>query len=73
MTFGLVLVIDKAEAALEHPDLFGVLLQQVGTTCELHDYRALMPSSTAAKSSAAWRRIYSRWYCWPRPARRKPM
>lgn len=29
-TFGFELVIDKAQAALEHPDLFGVLLKQVG-------------------------------------------
>lgn len=48
-TFGFELVIDKAQAALEHPDLFGVLLQQVGTTGELHDYRALMAELTRRK------------------------
>lgn len=29
-------------AALEHSDLFGVLLQQVNTTGKPHDYRALI-------------------------------
>ncbi|MGP4142292.1 MAG: aminomethyl-transferring glycine dehydrogenase [Sodalis sp. (in: enterobacteria)] len=48
-TFGFELVIDKAEAALEHPDLFGVLLQQVGTTGELHDYRALIAELNSRK------------------------
>ncbi|CAK6489739.1 Glycine dehydrogenase (decarboxylating) [Pantoea sp. Nvir] len=41
-TFGFELIIDRAEKALEHEELFGVLLQQVGTTGEAHDYGALI-------------------------------
>lgn len=41
-TFGFDLLVDKAEKALEQPGLFGVLLQQVGTTGEIHDYRELI-------------------------------
>lgn len=48
-TFGFELVVDTAEAALAHPDLFGVLLQQVGTTGELHDYRALIAELNSRK------------------------
>lgn len=47
-TFGFELVIDKAPEALEHPDWFGVLLQ-VGTTGELHDYRALIAELNSHK------------------------
>jgi len=41
-TFGFELIIDRADRALEHDDLFGVLLQQVGTGGEVHDYRDLI-------------------------------
>ena len=41
-TFGFEVLVDSAEKALDHQELFGVLLQQVGTTGEVHDYRALM-------------------------------
>ncbi|WP_075182671.1 aminomethyl-transferring glycine dehydrogenase [Pantoea sp. 1.19] len=41
-TFGFTLVVDQAEKARDHQDLFGVLLQQVGTGGEVHDYRALI-------------------------------
>jgi glycine dehydrogenase len=47
--FGFELVIGKAEAALGTPGVFGVLLQQIGTTGELHDYRALMAELTARR------------------------
>ncbi|KOC89730.1 aminomethyl-transferring glycine dehydrogenase [Winslowiella iniecta] len=41
-TFGFEVLVDRADKALDHQDLFGVLLQQVGTTGEAHDYRQLM-------------------------------
>ncbi|WP_315708439.1 aminomethyl-transferring glycine dehydrogenase [Brenneria uluponensis] len=41
-TLGFDVVTGKAQDALEHEDVFGVLLQQCGTTGELHDYSALM-------------------------------
>ena len=41
-TFGFELIIDKAERARDHDELFGVLLQQIGTTGEAHDYSALI-------------------------------
>ncbi|WP_159565906.1 aminomethyl-transferring glycine dehydrogenase [Budvicia diplopodorum] len=41
-TFGFEVVIGKAERALEHPDLFGILVQLSGTTGELHDYSQLL-------------------------------
>ncbi|MCX8966250.1 aminomethyl-transferring glycine dehydrogenase [Erwinia psidii] len=41
-TFGFEVLIDKAEKVLEHQDVFGVLLQQVGTTGEVHNYASLM-------------------------------
>lgn len=41
-TFGFELIIDRADKALEHDNLFGVLLQQVGTGGEVHDYRDLI-------------------------------
>ena len=37
-TFGFDVIVDKAEKVLDHQDVFGVLLQQVGTTGEVHDY-----------------------------------
>lgn len=41
-TFGFDIIIDKAEKVLELEGVFGVLLQQVGTTGEVHDYTALL-------------------------------
>ncbi len=41
-TFGFEVIVDKAEKVLELQGVFGVLLQQVGTTGELHDYSALL-------------------------------
>ncbi|PWC12050.1 glycine dehydrogenase (aminomethyl-transferring) [Brenneria roseae subsp. americana] len=41
-TFGFDVVVGKAEAALNDDAVFGVLLQQAGTTGELHDYGSLM-------------------------------
>ena len=48
-TFGFEILVDKAERALDHDSLFGVLLQQVGTTGEAHDYGALMSELKARK------------------------
>ncbi|MEE3662376.1 aminomethyl-transferring glycine dehydrogenase [Brenneria sp. g21c3] len=41
-TFGFDVVVGKAQSALSDDGVFGVLLQQAGTTGELHDYSALM-------------------------------
>jgi glycine dehydrogenase len=41
-TFGFEVIVDKAEKVLELQGVFGVLLQQVGTTGELHNYSALL-------------------------------
>ncbi|QTF09941.1 aminomethyl-transferring glycine dehydrogenase [Brenneria izadpanahii] len=41
-TFGFEVVVGRAEQALTDDGVFGVLLQQTGTTGELHDYGALM-------------------------------
>lgn len=41
-TFGFDVIVDDAHKALEHQDIFGVLLQQVGTTGELHDNSSLI-------------------------------
>lgn len=41
-TFGFDVVTGPAGQALELSGIFGVLLQQVGTTGELHDYRTLL-------------------------------
>jgi len=48
-TFGFEIVIDKAEKALDQQDLFGALLQQVGTTGEVHDYTSLINELKARK------------------------
>jgi len=48
-TFGFELIIDSADKASDHDDLFGVLLQQVGTTGEAHDYSALIAGLKARK------------------------
>ncbi|MBU9822925.1 aminomethyl-transferring glycine dehydrogenase [Rahnella sp. BCC 1045] len=41
-TFGFDIIVDKAEKVLELEGVFGVLLQRVGTTGEVHDYTALL-------------------------------
>lgn len=41
-TFGFDVLVDRAECALEHEDVFGVLLQYTGTGGEVHDYRQLI-------------------------------
>ncbi|GAB82927.1 aminomethyl-transferring glycine dehydrogenase [Shimwellia blattae] len=41
-TFGFDVIVDEASKALDHQDLFGVLLQQVGTTGDVHDYSGLI-------------------------------
>ncbi|MBU5378230.1 aminomethyl-transferring glycine dehydrogenase [Pantoea septica] len=48
-TFGFELIIDRAEKALDHDALFGVLLQQAGTTGEAHDYSALIAELKSRK------------------------
>lgn len=40
--FGFELIVERAENALNYDDIFGVLLQQIGTTGEVHNYRELM-------------------------------
>ncbi len=41
-TFGFEVVVDDANKACEHSNLFGVLLQQAGSSGEIHDYGALI-------------------------------
>ena len=41
-TFGFEVIVDSANKVLDHDGIFGALLQQVGTTGEVHDYRALL-------------------------------
>ncbi|HEI8868485.1 TPA: aminomethyl-transferring glycine dehydrogenase [Serratia odorifera] len=48
-TFNFEVVVDKAEKVLELEGVFGVLLQQVGTTGELHDYSALLAELKSRK------------------------
>ncbi|EOC0552956.1 aminomethyl-transferring glycine dehydrogenase [Cronobacter sakazakii] len=48
-TFGFEVIVDDAPKALDHQDLFGVLLQQVGTTGEVHDYRELISELKSRK------------------------
>ncbi|WP_275555205.1 aminomethyl-transferring glycine dehydrogenase [Mixta sp. Marseille-Q2659] len=48
-TFGFEILIDKAERALDHDELFGVLLQQTGTTGEVHNYGTLIAALKARK------------------------
>ncbi|NDJ56462.1 aminomethyl-transferring glycine dehydrogenase [Enterobacteriaceae bacterium 4M9] len=48
-TFGFDVIVDEAHKALDHQDLFGVLLQQVGTTGEVHDYSALITELKSRK------------------------
>ncbi|WP_300002850.1 aminomethyl-transferring glycine dehydrogenase [uncultured Cedecea sp.] len=41
-TFGFDIIVDDAEKVLDHQNIFGILLQQVGTTGALHDYQGLI-------------------------------
>ncbi len=48
-TFGFDVIVDEAAKVLDHQDIFGVLLQQVGTTGEVHDYRDLIAELKSRK------------------------
>ncbi|RWR01704.1 glycine dehydrogenase [[Pantoea] beijingensis] len=48
-TFGFEVLVDSPEKALDHQDLFGVLLQYVGTTGEVHNYNALIAELKSRK------------------------
>lgn len=41
-TFGFEIIVDSADKVLEHEGVFGALLQQVGTTGNVHDYTDLL-------------------------------
>nr|VUD22854.1 glycine cleavage complex protein P, glycine decarboxylase [Salmonella sp. NCTC 7297] len=43
------MIVDDAAKVLDHQDVFGVLLQQVGTTGEIHDDSALISELKARK------------------------
>ncbi|STJ58965.1 glycine dehydrogenase [Escherichia coli] len=45
----LKVIVDDAQKVLDHQDVFGVLLQQVGTTGEIHDYTALISELKSRK------------------------
>jgi len=48
-TFGFDVLVDKAEKVLELDDVFGVLLQQTGTSGEVHDYGSLISELKSKK------------------------
>ncbi|RPH25305.1 aminomethyl-transferring glycine dehydrogenase [Buttiauxella warmboldiae] len=48
-TFGFEVIVDDAGKVLDHQDVFGVLLQQVGTTGEVHNYSALISELKSRK------------------------
>ena len=48
-TFGFDIIVDKAEKVLDLEGVFGVLLQQVGTKGEVHDYSALLAELKSRK------------------------
>ncbi|WP_168415664.1 aminomethyl-transferring glycine dehydrogenase [Erwinia amylovora] len=48
-TLGFDVLVDKAEKALQLEDVFGVLLQQVGSGGEVHDYGALIAALKSRK------------------------
>ncbi len=48
-TFGFEVLVDNAEKVLDHQNVFGVLLQQVGTTGEVHHYADLIAELKARK------------------------
>ncbi|STU39477.1 glycine dehydrogenase [Klebsiella pneumoniae] len=55
-TFGFEVIVDDADKVLDHQDVFGVLLQQVGTTGEIHDYSKLIRRAESAQSDCQRRR-----------------
>ncbi len=52
-TFGFDVIVDDADKVLEQDGVFGVLLQQVGTTGEVHDYSALIAELKSRKMVAS--------------------
>ncbi len=62
-TFGFEVIVDDAQKVLDHQDVFGVLLQQVGTTGEIHDYTALISELKSRKLWSALPPILWRWCC----------
>ncbi len=62
-TFGFEVIVDDAQKVLDHQDVFGVLLQQVGTTGEIHDYTALISELKSRKLWSASPPILWRWCC----------
>lgn len=57
-TFGFEVIVDDAQKVLDHQDVFGVLLQQVGTTGEIHDYTTLISELNHANCGQCRRRYY---------------
>ncbi|UMX91733.1 hypothetical protein MJ581_16800 [Escherichia coli] len=57
------MIVDDAQKVLDHQDVFGVLLQQVGTTGEIHDYTALISELKSRKLWSASPPILWRWCC----------
>jgi glycine dehydrogenase len=57
-TFGFDVIVDDADKALDHQDVFGVLLQQVGTTGEVHDYSADRRAESPQSCGQRRRRLY---------------
>lgn len=41
-TFGFEIIVDDGEKSLDYPDVFGVLLQHIGTTGNVHDHQTLI-------------------------------
>lgn len=62
-TFGFDVIVDDAAKALDHQDVFGVLLQQVGTTGEVHDYSKLITELKSVKLWSVSLPTLWRWYC----------
>jgi glycine cleavage system pyridoxal-binding protein P len=57
-TFGFDVIVDDADKVLDHQDVFGVLLQQVGTTGEVHDYGADCRAEIPQSGCQRCRRFY---------------
>ncbi|UMX59171.1 hypothetical protein MJ391_23560 [Escherichia coli] len=47
--FGFEVIVDDAQKVLDHQNVFGVLLQQVGTTGEIHDYNCELISELKSR------------------------
>lgn len=52
-TFGFDIIVDRAEKVLDHEGIFGILLQQMGSTGELHDYSSLLAELNRRKIISA--------------------